>query len=123
LGAGSTRCPSVKCAPADREIISLSSSVSEQLFRPLDNSEPTLAHQRSGVQIRTARVALGWSDAPLASRARLGTATVQRAESAEVPPITVGNLFAIQRALEEGGIIFIEDGQQSLFGGPGVRLR
>jgi len=98
-------------------IISLSSSVSEQLFRSLDNSEPAFAHQRA------ARVALGWSDAPLASRARLGTATVQRAESAEVPPITVGNLFAIQRALEEGGVIFIEDGQQSLFGGPGVRLR
>ena len=60
-------------------------------------------------------MALGWSDATLASRARLGAATVQRAESAKVPPITVGNLFAIQRALEEGGVIFIEDGQQNLF--------
>jgi transcriptional regulator with XRE-family HTH domain len=77
----------------------------------------------SGVQIKMARTALGWSAATLATRARLGTATVQRAESAEVPPITVGNLFAIQRALEEGGVMFIEDGQQSLAGGPGVRLR
>src|SRR5689334_15394275 len=77
----------------------------------------------SGAQIKMARMALGWSAATLANRARLGTATVQRAESAEVPPITVNNLFAIQRALEEGGVIFIEDGQQSLGGGPGVRLR
>jgi transcriptional regulator with XRE-family HTH domain len=78
-----------------------------------------------GIQIRMARTALGWSAQQLADRAHIGIATVQRAErlNADVPPITAANLFAIQRALEEAGVIFIDDGEQSLIGGPGLRLR
>jgi hypothetical protein len=45
----------------------------------------------------------------LADRAHLGVATLSRAERAEVPPITVNNLHAIQRTLEDAGITFIED--------------
>jgi transcriptional regulator with XRE-family HTH domain len=78
-----------------------------------------------GIQIRMARTALGWSAQQLADHARLGIATVQRAErlNVDIPPITAANLFALQRALEEAGIIFIDDGEQSLIGGPGLRLR
>jgi transcriptional regulator with XRE-family HTH domain len=78
-----------------------------------------------GVQIRMARTALGWSAQTLADKAHLGIATIQRAEQRghDVPPITVANLFAIQRALEDAGVIFIDDGEQSLGGGPGLRLR
>jgi transcriptional regulator with XRE-family HTH domain len=76
-----------------------------------------------GIQIRLARTALGWTVKRLAQEANLGTATIQRAERAERPPLTVSNLFAIQRALEQAGIIFIDDGEQSLAGGPGIRLR
>jgi transcriptional regulator with XRE-family HTH domain len=76
-----------------------------------------------GIQIRLARVALGWGQQMLADRANLGIATIQRAERAEVPPLTVANLLAIQRAFEAAGIIFIEDGEQSLSGGPGIRLQ
>ena len=76
-----------------------------------------------GFQIRLARLALGWSQQQLADAAKLGIATIQRAERAEVPPLTASNLFAIQRALEEGGVTFIDDGESSLAGGPGIRLR
>jgi transcriptional regulator with XRE-family HTH domain len=77
-----------------------------------------------GIQIRMARTALGWTAQELASRARLGIATVQRAErlGVDVPAITAANLFAIQRAFESAGITFIDDGEQSLSGGPGLRL-
>lgn len=77
-----------------------------------------------GVQIKAARTLLGWTLADLARHARVGTATVQRAEAAMVPSITVPSLFAIQRALENGGVIFIDPGQVHIpDGGPGVRLR
>jgi transcriptional regulator with XRE-family HTH domain len=78
-----------------------------------------------GIQIRMARTALGWTAQQLADRAHLGVATIQRAErlDADVPAITAGNLFAVQRALEDAGIIFIDDGETSLSGGPGLRLR
>jgi transcriptional regulator with XRE-family HTH domain len=76
-----------------------------------------------GFQIKLARIAVGWSQQRLADEARLGVATIQRAERADEPPLTASNLRAIQRALQEAGIIFIEDGEQSLSGGPGLRLR
>jgi transcriptional regulator with XRE-family HTH domain len=78
-----------------------------------------------GIQIKMARTALGWSQQQLADAAHLGVATIQRAElpGPDVPAITAGNLFAIQRALEEAGIVFLDDGEQSLSGGPGLRLR
>jgi hypothetical protein len=77
----------------------------------------------AGIQIRAARTMLGWSITYLATHARIGTATVQRAESADIPPVTTANLFAIQRAIEAAGVIFIAEGQQSLLGGVGVRFR
>jgi transcriptional regulator with XRE-family HTH domain len=77
----------------------------------------------TGLQIKLGRLALGWTAQTLADRAHLGVATISRAEQSDVPPITVSNLFAIQRALEDGGVIFIEDGAASpAGGGPGVRL-
>lgn len=54
---------------------------------------------------------------------KIVSATVQRAETALVPPITMANLVAIQQALEDACVIFIDDGQISPAGGPGVRMR
>jgi transcriptional regulator with XRE-family HTH domain len=71
---------------------------------------------RFGMQIKIARIILGWDQKRLADEAHIGVATVQRAERADQPPITAGNLFAIQRALEGAGITFIDDERQ-----PGVR--
>lgn len=73
------------------------------------------------IQSRMARAALGWSAAELASRAGIGAATVNRFEAGQVKPIGV-TLGAIQRALEEGGVLFLAAGE-IVEGGPGVRLR
>ena len=49
--------------------------------------------------------------------------TVQGAESTDgVPNMKTGNLLAIQRVLEEAGVIFLDPGENRE-GGVGVRLR
>ena len=73
------------------------------------------------IQCRMARAALGWSAAELASRAGIGAATVNRFEAGQAKPIGV-TLSAMQRALEEGGVLFLAAGEIAE-GGPGVRLR
>jgi transcriptional regulator with XRE-family HTH domain len=78
----------------------------------------------TGRQIRAARALLGWSAAELARRSGISWTTLQRAEAAAgIPLARAHTLDAIQRALEEGGIEIIEDGNRSNGGGPGVRLR
>jgi hypothetical protein len=79
----------------------------------------------TGLQIKLARLALKWPAQQLADRARLGIATISRAESSEheVPRLTAANLFSIQRVLEAEGIVFVDDGEQSPRGGPGIRWR
>ena len=73
------------------------------------------------VQIRAARVLLGLSQADLATRASIGVGTVKRIEAARTELTgTVQTLSRIQNALEDAGIIFLN---QDEAGGPGVRLR
>src|SRR5438270_3140729 len=77
----------------------------------------------TGAQIRAGRALLGWSAATLAERAGVSYPTVQRAETADgVPRMKAPNLYAIQRALEAGGVVLLDPGEQR-DGGPGVRLR
>jgi transcriptional regulator with XRE-family HTH domain len=88
---------------------------------------PGRAEARSvitGRQIRAARALLGWSPMDLAARAKLSYATIQRAEAAEgnVPNTKGGNLHAIEQALRAAGIVFLDGGEVSSSGGPGVRL-
>lgn len=71
-------------------------------------------------QIRAARVMLEWSQETLAQRAGVGTATVKRIEARRGP--AKGNaesVWKIQKALEDGGIMFIS---ADVAAGPGVRL-
>lgn len=76
--------------------------------------------QITGAQIRAARAMLRWRADDLASKAKLGVATVRRAEQEDGPvSMTASNASAIVRALEAAGVIFINDDDQ----GPGVRLR
>lgn len=60
-------------------------------------------------QCRMARAALNWPAKELALKARVGVATVARLERGDTSTIPA-TLAAIQRALEEAGIEFIERG-------------
>ena len=74
----------------------------------------------TGAQIRAARAMLRWSADKLAEEARLGVATIRRADAADgEPSITTANAHAIRAALEGAGVIFVETNGE----GPGVRLR
>lgn len=77
----------------------------------------------TGAQIRAARGLLGWTAPQLAERAGLSYASIQRAENIDgISSMRATNLFAIQRALEDGGVIFLGAGDNRT-GGDGVRLK
>ena len=59
-------------------------------------------------QARAARSWLGWTQAELAERARVGLSTVKDYEGGKRTPIP-NNLEAIQRALEKAGMTFTQD--------------
>ncbi len=71
----------------------------------------------ASVQVRMARVALGWGVRDLAAHAGVTANTVSRFENGAD---ALGNTIRkIQRALEDAGIEFIDENG----GGPGVRLK
>jgi len=70
-----------------------------------------------GVQCFLARKALGWSLRDLAEAADVASDTVRRFECGGT--VKRSTLEAIQRSLEEAGVIFIGAND----GGPGARLR
>ena len=72
------------------------------------------------VQCRMARVALNWGVRDLADAAKVSTNTVTRFEGGE--ELKERTVDAIESALEQAGVKFIDDGQTSAAGGPGVRL-
>ncbi len=74
----------------------------------------------TSAQVRAARALIRWSAEDLAQAAKLGVATVRRAEAEDGPlSITLANADAIQRALEQAGVVFVFEGEDS---GAGVRL-
>lgn len=75
----------------------------------------------TAMQSKMARTALGWNTADLAKAASVGVSTVNRFETGQATTIPA-TLAAIQRALEDAGIIFLAEGETT-DGGPGVRLR
>jgi hypothetical protein len=61
--------------------------------------------------------------ATLAAQSGISEATIRRAEAVNgVPTMRADNLLAIQRALEDGGVLFLDPGDVRT-GGAGVRLR
>ena len=70
-------------------------------------------------QLRAARALLGWSQTQLAERAGLSLPTVKRVETESGQRVSDAARYALQRALESGGIEFIDENG----GGSGVRLR
>lgn len=69
-------------------------------------------------QCRAARALINWSQGQLSVAADVSRATIAEFEGGRRQPIA-NNLAAIRTALEEAGVIFIEQNG----GGPGVRLR
>jgi len=74
----------------------------------------------TGLQIRSARAALGWSAKLLAEKSGVGLRTLMRLESVDgVPPSHSATLVDLQRSLEAAGIEFIGTPEDA----PGIRLR
>lgn len=74
----------------------------------------------TSAQIRAGRGLLRWSAEDLANRAKVGVATIRRAEASDGPlTMTKANQAAIRTALEAGGVAFVDQNGM----GPGVRLK
>jgi hypothetical protein len=77
-----------------------------------------LDHMITSEQCRTARAMLGWTLGQLGKASKVNEATVRRFELGHRKPIAV-TIDAIQRALEDGGVVFIPENG----GGAGVRRK
>jgi transcriptional regulator with XRE-family HTH domain len=74
----------------------------------------------TGVQIRAARAAVGWSIEQLAEMSGVSARTIKRYEALEgIPPSRTTSLINIKAALEAAGIEFTGEPDNS----PGIRLR
>jgi transcriptional regulator with XRE-family HTH domain len=73
------------------------------------------------LQIRAARILVRFSQQDLADRADVSLGTIKRIEAAGIEVAgTAQTMVRIQRALEDAGIVFIDQDEKN---GPGVRLR
>jgi ribosome-binding protein aMBF1 (putative translation factor) len=73
----------------------------------------------TGVQIRSARAALGWPVQELADKAGVAAKTITRLESVQgIPQSRTATLLDIKAALESAGIEFIGTPEDR----PGIRL-
>jgi len=82
---------------------------------PDNGEEGVLA---TGVQVRAARAMLRWDAAQLAVAAGVAESDIAFIEAHDgAPPPSDIDLAAIVRALEEGGVVFLDGGA------PGVQLR
>jgi hypothetical protein len=72
--------------------------------------------------LRAARALLGWSRDTLAEKSGTAAEIIEGFESFGSNPKR-GTMNRWVRAMSRGGVEFIDDGDASLDGGPGVRLR
>lgn len=73
----------------------------------------------TGLQIRSARAALGWSAKQLAQKSGVGLRTLIRLESVDgVPPSHSSTLVELKKSLEFAGIEFIGTPDDR----PGIRI-
>ena len=74
----------------------------------------------AGVQIRSARAAVGWSIEELAARSGVSARTIKRYEALDgIPPSRTSSLVDIKTALEAAGIEFTGTPEDS----PGIRVQ
>ncbi|GAK70293.1 putative Xre family DNA-binding protein [Agrobacterium rubi TR3 = NBRC 13261] len=77
----------------------------------------------TGNQISAARMLAEISQKDLAERANVSVPTIKRMEGSGNGFLnSTNNVAAVITALEQAGIRFVDDGQASAAGGPGVRL-
>lgn len=69
-------------------------------------------------QCRAARALLDWSQQRLAEASKIGNATIRNFEGGKSTP-QHATLDVLKRALEQAGVVFIDQNGN----GPGVRLR
>jgi transcriptional regulator with XRE-family HTH domain len=75
---------------------------------------------RYAEQLRAGRALLDWSQDTLAERSDVGIATVRRLEGQRgILRGSIRSVWALQGALEQGGVIFLTETDGL---GPGVRL-
>ncbi len=75
---------------------------------------------RFSAQLRAARGLLGWSQSQLAEASSVGLSTIRRMEGSDGSLRgTAENVWKVQQALEDAGVIFIDADEE----GPGVRLK
>lgn len=74
---------------------------------------------------RAARALLGWTTAELAERARVTPGWLQEFEQGHEPGIDADptEVERLRGALEEAGIDFLDSGEASSGGGPGLRIK
>ncbi|HEV2700964.1 MAG TPA: hypothetical protein VGV09_04985 [Steroidobacteraceae bacterium] len=78
----------------------------------------------TAAQLRAARALLGLDQRGLAEASKLSLPTIQRMEASDgVVRGTVDSLMKLIGAIEAAGVLLINDGDSSLEGGRGVRLR
>ncbi len=71
-------------------------------------------------QMRAARGLIGWSQSRLAEASGLAVSTIKRMEGVgSTLKSSVENVLKVQQALEDAGVIFIDEDDE----GAGVRLR
>jgi transcriptional regulator with XRE-family HTH domain len=73
-------------------------------------------------QLRAARTLAGWTREDLAKASGVGSATIKDFEAGRSSP-TLDTIRKWKRALEQAGVILIDDGAKSDEGGPGARLK
>lgn len=75
----------------------------------------------SPAQIRAARALIGWKQTDLASASGVSEMSVKNIERGVTDP-RASTLQALQSALEDAGVVFLDAGTVR-DGGPGVRLK
>ncbi len=71
--------------------------------------------------MRAARGLIGWSQSRLAEASGLAVSTIKRMEGTDSTlKSSVENVLKVQRALEDAGVVFTDQGDDR---GPGVRLK
>ena len=85
--------------------------IAERIVRPVQRHRNELSKMVSAAEIKAARALLNWGQRELAAATGLSVPTIKRVESSQgAIRSTYTTVLAIQKALEEAGIEFIDDG-------------